>query len=77
MESRCHLWLNSQYIMESTWSPLKSMCNYRVHLESTWNLWDRVNDTDRLSPQWLKNVQIERWFWQSHTLMLEMMLYFV
>jgi hypothetical protein len=31
--------------MESTWSPLKSMCNYRVHLESTWNLWGRVNYT--------------------------------
>ena len=32
---------------------------------------------DRLSPQWLKTVQTERRFWQSRTLMLEMMLYFV
>ena len=32
---------------------------------------------NRLSPQWLKTVQTECKFWQSHTLMLEMMLYFV
>jgi hypothetical protein len=32
---------------------------------------------ERLSPQWLKTVQTERQFWQSRTLMLEMMLYFV
>ncbi len=32
---------------------------------------------NRLSPQWLKTVQTECKFWQSRTLMLEMMLYFV
>jgi hypothetical protein len=32
---------------------------------------------DRLSPQWLKTVQTVCRFWQSRTLMLEMMLYFV
>ena len=32
---------------------------------------------DKLSPEWLKTVQTECQFWQSHTLMLEMMLYFV
>jgi hypothetical protein len=32
---------------------------------------------DRLSPQWLKTVQVEHRFWQSRILMLEMMLYFV
>ena len=32
---------------------------------------------DRLSPQWLETVQTECRFWQSRTLMLEMMLYFV
>ena len=32
---------------------------------------------NRLSPQWLKTAETEHWFWQSHTLMLEMMLNFV
>lgn len=32
---------------------------------------------DEHSPQWLETVQTERRFWQSRTLMLEMMLYFV
>lgn len=31
---------------------------------------------DKHSPQWLETVQTERRFWQSRTLMLEMMLYF-
>jgi hypothetical protein len=31
---------------------------------------------DKLSPEWLETVQTERRFWQSRTLMLEMMLYF-
>ena len=32
---------------------------------------------DKLSPEWLEIVQTECRFWQSRTLMLEMMLYFV
>ena len=32
---------------------------------------------DKFSPEWLKTVQTERRFWQSRTLMLEMMLNFV
>ena len=32
---------------------------------------------DRLSPQWLETVQNECRFWQSRTLMLDMMIYFV
>jgi hypothetical protein len=32
---------------------------------------------DKLSPEWLETMQTERRFWQSRTLMLEMMLYFV
>ena len=32
---------------------------------------------DKFSPEWLETVQTERRFWQSHTLMLEMMLFFV
>ena len=32
---------------------------------------------DKLSPEWLETVQTERRFWQSRTLMLEMMRYFV
>jgi hypothetical protein len=31
---------------------------------------------DKLSPEWLETVQTERRFWQSRTVMLEMMLYF-
>ena len=31
----------------------------------------------KLSPEWLETMQIERRFWQSRTLMLEMMFYFV
>ena len=31
---------------------------------------------DKLSPEWLETVQTERRFWQSRTLMLEMLLYF-
>lgn len=32
---------------------------------------------DELSPEWLETVQTECRFWQSRTIMLEMMLYFV
>ena len=32
---------------------------------------------DKFSPEWLETVQTERRFWQSCTLMLEMMLFFV
>ncbi|KDR73906.1 hypothetical protein GALMADRAFT_141676 [Galerina marginata CBS 339.88] len=32
---------------------------------------------DELSPEWLQTVQADHRFWQSRTLMLEMMLYFV
>ena len=32
---------------------------------------------DKFSPEWLETVQTERRFWQSRTLMLEMMLFFV
>ena len=35
-----------------------------------------ADSRDKLSPEWLVTVQTERRFWQSRTLMLEMMLYF-
>ena len=34
-----------QYLLESTWSSLESMWNYRVHVDSTWSLWGRVKYT--------------------------------
>ncbi|KIJ95722.1 hypothetical protein K443DRAFT_320540 [Laccaria amethystina LaAM-08-1] len=35
-----------------------------------------ADSRDKLSPEWLETVRTERRFWQSRTVMLEMMLYF-